>query len=428
MQLKSFFGSPKPEFRYELLSTAFPEPMAVALPETVTLLIPEQPGTAPCQAIKAGAKVKTGQKLSWDANGGPSIVSSVTGTIQSHTPYTGDYGKKFAAIGIATEKADQWDESFQSLTGEPTVQTLIDHFSGAPGGADFSKLTDPGKPIKTIVVYGGDTDLLVETNLFVLKSRISAVMNGVKILKSATGIDEIFAVAPSEAFQNYDGHFEANVKGVPVDYPACQPLMIYYQLFGKMLEQGQSFEDTGVFFIRAEAVGAIGQAFSQGRVPVEKILTILDKSQRKHLVSARIGTPIGGILKMLNISLNDRDRIIFGGPMTGRAVYSEQQPVQFDTDAILVQDANDIILNSDYPCINCGECIRTCPTRVPVNMLIRFLEAGEYQDGADLYDLYSCVECGLCSYVCTARIPILQYIKLAKFELARMTLAEEKND
>jgi electron transport complex protein RnfC len=65
---------------------------------------------------------------------------------------------------------------------------------------------------------------------------------------------------------------------------------------------------------------------------------------------------------------------------------------------------------------------------VGVNLLVRFLEAGQYQEGADMYDLYSCVECGLCSFVCAARIPILQYIKLAKFELAREVPAEEENE
>jgi Na+-translocating ferredoxin:NAD+ oxidoreductase subunit C len=38
------------------------------------------------------------------------------------------------------------------------------------------------------------------------------------------------------------------------------------------------------------------------------------------------------------------------------------------------------------------------------------------------------VECGLCSFVCVSRIPILQYIKLAKFELARAIPVEEENE
>jgi electron transport complex protein RnfC len=57
-------------------------------------------------------------------------------------------------------------------------------------------------------------------------------------------------------------------------------------------------------------------------------------------------------------------------------------------------------------------------------MLVRFLEAGQYEDGAELYDLDACVECGFCSFVCVARIPIFQYIRLAKYELSRLTAVE----
>jgi electron transport complex protein RnfC len=175
-------------------------------------------------------------------------------------------------------------------------------------------------------------------------------------------------------------------------------------------------------------VASIGKAVDTGRIPTEKILTVVDKSGNKSIVSALIGTPLSEIFKRLNITTRQGDRIIIGGPMTGSAIYSEQQPVSADCDAVMVQDGGQIILSGDDPCINCGECIRICPTNVPVNLLIRFLEANQYQEAADLYDLYSCVECGLCSFVCPARIPILQYIKLAKFELARMTPAEEENE
>ena len=428
MLSKSFFGSSKPVFKYELLSEKISQPIPVKVLKNVTLLMPGERPLLPSATIKIGAAVLTGQKLCWKGDSGPSVVSTVTGKIKEISNYLGDYGRKFTAITIEMDSEDQWDEQFAEVAKSPSLQMVIDYLSGVPGAPPLASLADEANPLHTIVVYGGDTDLLVETNVHTLKSHISTVNKGIKVLKQVSGVTNVIIAVTGESLQNIDGHFEADIKNVGSVYPSGQPLMICHQLFKRMPQQGQRFENLGIYFIRAEAVAAIGQAITTGRIPVEKTVTILDKKGQRQLVTARIGTPIGTILKTLGISVNDGDRVIFGGPMTGSAAYSEDQPITPETDAVMVQDATDIIRSSDYPCINCGECVRTCPANIQVNMLERFLEVGKYQEGADLYDLYSCVECGLCSYVCAARIPILQYIKLAKYELERAIPAEEVNE
>lgn len=428
MLSRSFFGYAKPAFRYELLSTALPQPITVPAADSVTLLLPREKGITPSKIIKVGEKVKTGQLLTWDDQPGPAVVSTVTGTIQKVEAYIGDYNKKFTAITISQDGDEVLDDQFQASRANITPQVLSQFLTSAPGGAPLEKLLDVDKPIETIIIYGGDTDLLVETNLFILKGQTDAVNKGIKALKDATGIEKVVVAVPAESFQNFDGHFEADVKAVPSAYPGAQPLMILYHLTGKLLGQGQTFEDLGMLFIRAEAVASIGKAVDSGRIPTDKILTVVDQNGNKNLVSAPLGISVGAVLKKLNISVNDGDRIIFGGPMTGTAIYSEDQPIAPDSDAIMVQNNVDIVFTSDYPCINCGECTRICPSKIQVQMLERFLEVSQFQEGADLYDLYSCVECGLCSLVCPSRIPILQYIKLAKFELASAIPAEEEHE
>ena len=119
--------------------------------------------------------------------------------------------------------------------------------------------------------------------------------------------------------------------------------------------------------------------------------------------------------------------MIIGGPMKGVSVFSSDFPVMPDTDTIIIQDKNQITERSDIACTNCGECVRVCPANIQVQQLIRYLDAGQYEEAADQYDLFSCIECGFCSYVCESRIPVFQHIKLAKHTIESMKAAEESN-
>jgi electron transport complex protein RnfC len=262
----------------------------------------------------------------------------------------------------------------------------------------------------------------------VVRTEINAIVKGIEVLKAAAGVKTIAIAVPRDLISGF-GHTGADeLKAVSLDYPSAQPKLILYHSFGVEVPAGKTCADMGYAFFSAESVAAIGHAYQSKKVPVEKIVTLIDKKCRVKVVKARLGTPVGAILQATGIQTGDRDRLILGGPMTGTAIYDEKQVVRPDTDAVMVQDAADVSLVSDYSCINCGECVRACPTRIQVNMLVRFLEAGQYEDGVELYDLYSCVDCGVCSYVCVARIPIYQYIRLAKYELARANAAAEAPD
>jgi electron transport complex protein RnfC len=383
--------------------------------------------TKDAAGVKPGDAVKRGQKLTLSETGEACVIASVSGSVLSVAPHIGDFGRIFTAVTIGVSGTEEIDGQFAEQSKLPALDTALDYLVSVPGAPLLKKFRDPEVPIDTIVIYGGDTDLLVTTNQFVIKSRLDEVKAGIVFLKQITGVERIIIAVPGEIIQGY-GHIGAEMKRVDAEYPAALPAMIMKDVLKRMVPAGQTPEDLGVTFITAEAVASIGTAFKTGTYPVSKLITVVDKAGGGTLVSAVIGTPIVNVLSALGITLADRDRLIIGGPMTGAAIYSEDFPITPDTGAIMVQDKDDIPYVSDYPCINCGDCIRVCPVAIPVNMLVRFLEAGHYEDAADLYDLYSCIECGLCSFVCVSKIPIFQYIRLAKFELGRTRAAEAAND
>ena len=426
---KSFIGMVKPQLLYETLESALPEPEKISISDKATLLLSlpsDQLSNNTKFLLKAGDKVVTGQKLLFDDKNNIYVISSVTGKIISVTNFTGNFGQMFMAISIETAENEEKDDEFKQIAKEITLENVNKYLLNLPGGADLNLLSDSSKPVSTIVISAMDSDLLITTNQYVLKSDIKAVKKGIEILKKISGIDDIVIAVPRHLMHEASG-LDATVKTIESNYPAAIPEIFMKNVMGKTVPAGKTCADIGVCFFSCESVASIGNAFEKKEIPVTKTFTLIKKDESKILVSAKIGTPLSDIFQALQIDLHDNDRIITGGPMTGSTVYSEDYPVMPDTDAVIVQDSCDVSYVSDYPCINCGECIQICPAKVPVNMLVRLLEAGLYDEAADQYDLHSCIECGLCSYVCTSRIPVFQYIRLAKYELARIRQEEENS-
>lgn len=426
MLKKMFFGLNKPRVEYEKLPAKISEPTGIPASEYATLLHRQLNDRTVPSLLRTGDTVKTGQKISLYADDPAYVISPVTGTIRSISPYAGDFGVTYSAISIEIDPQEILDDQFQSASENPSIETAAAYLSWLPGLPPFHLFTESEKEIHTIVINGVDDDLLVGTNQYIVRSKLDALQQGIARLKEITGLENIILVTASESMQGY-GHIGASVNYIGRAYPAGLPHMIVKDILGEVVPAGKNIEEMGIAFFSAEAVAGIGQAFSGRKIPVAKLITLITKDGYQRLIETSLGTPIRDILQKYDVTLNEEDRIILGGPMRGSAIYSLEHPVQPDTDAIMVLDRKDAAYVTDYPCINCGDCIRACPARIPVNLLVRFLEAGQYEEAADNYDLHSCIECGLCSYVCVSKIPVSQYIRLAKYELERAKNSEAAN-
>ncbi len=424
---KAFFGFIKPKLTYEAITDTQAEPVDIPASRKIQYLLDTPLEQSGDQKLAVGDQVTSGQRIQVTADAGDYALASRAGKITAIKPFLGMMQARMTAVTISLDSGvgEKTNEEFKAQVQTPGLANADRFLQGLPGKPDFSPFFDPDKQIQAIVVLGGDRDLLCTTNQYVVKTGIESIKTGIDMLRQITGIHNVILAVPGHLVQ-VAGASGASVKTVDSQYPAAHPSLIVRHVLADGINAGAAGTHADVAFFSAEAVSAIGATFNTGRPPMEKLVSFISKEEKMQLVSTPIGTPLEDILDALNETVDDGDRVIFGGPMTGVAVYSPEQPVQADTDTIMIQDKSRISEPCDVACTNCGECVRVCPVNIPVNILVRLLEAQQYEAAEAQADLQACIECGLCAYVCEPRIPIFQHIKLAKHMLERMK-AEESN-
>lgn len=235
------------------------------------------------------------------------------------------------------------------------------------------------------------------------------MVSGLKFLKKA--------ISPKACTLAYPAGMNWTIPGCtgheinPV-YPNSLPEIVTKTITGKELSPE-------VCIIDATKLYRIGRTI-HGCQPVT--LAIVKVGNTPFLTP--VGTPVGLLLKLAGFRPAEHDRIILGGPLTGKAVYSLKHGVTSSTQTITRLKANRKSTVKNNPCVGCGECVIHCPARLEPNMISRHAEFGLYENTL-AYNIASCIECGLCGYWCRAQRPILQYIRLAKKELAAKPILED---
>jgi electron transport complex protein RnfC len=180
---------------------------------------------------------------------------------------------------------------------------------------------DEGNPVHTIVIYGGNADLLIDTSLYVLKNNAEAVNSGIEVLRKATGIEDIVIVVPEESVQNYSGHLDARIQSISSAYPYAQPLMVLHHLTGRLPdEKGMASMGVHLHPRRSRGRYRTGLLFRQA---ARRKNGCRNRQKGNQAPGPGAGGYTGGRCCDLWRRGQRPGQNHFGGPMTGNAIYSE---------------------------------------------------------------------------------------------------------
>ena len=410
------------------------------LPEKAVVPLQQNIG-APCQSlVKRGDKVLAGQKIGnsekfVSAPIHATLSGEVTGTMMVVNPPT---GALIEALVITSDGEDKWIElNPQKNPEELSVKEILERIREAGlvglGGAAFPthvKLSPPkGKDIDTIILNGCECEPFVTSDHRLMLEEGEKVLSGLDIIKRVLSPEAVY-IAIEDNKEDAIDHMEeliakldfTDFRIVPLKskYPMGAEKTLIEMILGREVPIGGLPLDVGVVVHNVSTAKAIHDAVVDGKPLIERVVTVTGAVKNPKNLLTRFGTPIRNLIDHCGGIEDNANKVILGGPMMGIS--------QFDLDFPVVKGTNSILITRGIPikeqdCISCGKCIEVCPMRLMPTLLARYAKAGRYDECKDIY-IDDCFECGACTYVCPANIPLVQYIKIAKRELAKRKAAK----
>ncbi|MCI8648457.1 MAG: electron transport complex subunit RsxC [Firmicutes bacterium] len=407
------------------------ETQVMPVPDTVCISMSQHIG-APCKPlVKKGDYVKVGQPIGdTDAFVSAPIHSSVSGTVTGIEGIRSVMGGEDQAIVIETDKKQEvWEEIKppEVNSREDFVKAIRASGLVGLGGASFPTHIKYNPQnideVDTLIVNGAECEPFITSDHRLMLENPQEIIDGCVIVMEQLGLKEGYigieenkqdAISLLNKMLAEQNHPEIKTVTLRARYPQGAERVLVYEVTGKTMNAGVLPAQLGVILSNITTIAFVGQYFKTGRPLTTKRITVDGSAvtEPKNII-APIGTSIADIIAFCGGYKAEPKKILMGGPMMGRAIFSDRTPLVKNNNAILAFAGAQAIIPEETGCINCGKCHKACPFKL---LPTAFATAYENKDADRLNQLQimQCMECGSCSYVCPARRPLGFINKLSK--------------
>ena len=411
--------------------TAACETQVMPIPDTVSISMSQHIG-APCSPlVKKGDYVKVGQPIGdTDAFVSAPIHSSVSGTVTGIERIRSVMGGEDPIIVIETDKKQEiWEEVKppEINSREDFIKAVRNSGLVGLGGAAFPthiKYNPQNlEEVDTLIVNGAECEPFITSDHRLMLENTQDIIDGALLVMEQLGLKKGYigieenkpdAIALLDKMLTEQNHPELKTVTLRARYPQGAERVLVYEITGKKMDAGVLPAQLGVILSNITTIAFVGQYFKDGMPLVSKRITVDGSAvaEPKNII-APIGTSISDIIGFCGGYKAEPKKILMGGPMMGRAVFSDRVPLVKNNNAILAFAGEQALVPEETGCINCGRCHKACPFKL---LPTAFADAYENRDTERLNQLQinQCMECGSCAYVCPAKRPLGFINKLSK--------------
>lgn len=397
-------------------------PSSVTLPMSMHIGAPARP------IVKVGDLVKVGTPIA-EAGGAVSspIFATVSGKVAKISDILLSSGATVPAVTIESDGEMAEDETLCPPvvnSAEDLVEAI--RMSGVVGlgGAGFPTYVkfrvDPSR-IEELIINGAECEPYITSDSLTMSERTADMEYALLAMKKYFGIKRIVIgieknkkraiMAMQDMAKRVDG---TEVCVLPAVYPQGGEKVLVYHTVKKVIPADKLPIDVGCVVCNCTTIAAIGSYLKCGMPLVKKCVTVDGACVKEPKnVIVPIGTAIEDVFAFCGGFTSAPEKVLYGGPMMGVAIWDIRSPVLKNTNAILALDEKEAKLPKTTACIRCGTCTNSCPFGLaPASIMAAYKK----KDTELLRKLSvgTCMECGCCSFNCPANRPLVQTNKLAK--------------
>lgn len=405
------------------------------IPKTVSILLGQHIGKPASPVVSRGDEVKVGTLIA-QADGfvSANIHSSVSGKVKKIETILDASGYQKPCITIQCDGEDTWEETIDrtpeivrdiKLSSEEIIQRIAECGIVGMGGATFPtnvKLMPPKDATpECVIINGAECEPYLTADHRTLLERGEEVLIGLQILMKSVGVTKGYVAIENnkrDAIEKLT-QLASTMPGIEivpmkVKYPQGGEKQLIDTVLKRRVASGKLPVTEGAIVQNVGTALAVYEAVQKHKPLVERVVTVTGKAVKNPCnLLVRIGTPLSELIETAGGMPRSTAKLVSGGPMMGKAVYSDEIPVAKGTSGVLMLLEEDTKRRPMRNCIRCAKCVGACPMGLNPAFLMRDTVYKDWE-ALESNHVYDCIECGSCSFICPANRPLLDHIRIGK--------------